>query len=265
MARCDAAQAVSFAFAGQLSWGCTEQRYLFAGDPIATPANLARSAAAMPALLQPAAVPSALAAFRPRARPQSVRLAARTALAAQGELGSEQGAVPPPPPPLPHCRWSATLCPAPPLLRAATAQQQVALAFHPSSDTTISFPLRADEAQKLAAALTGVMQTFAEKQSAERPKRWPSMEYKFKGGWVAWWAGKHAHEPCRWAAHGRPKPGVRLTRLPHPTHQQATPLPARWSCWRWCATPTRTSPPLTRARSSRSARQAACGSPQRAS
>lgn len=55
-----------------------------------------------------------------------------------------------------------------------------ALAFH-IGDTTLSFPLRPEEAARLGEALTGVMQTFAEKQKADRPKRWPALEYVFKG------------------------------------------------------------------------------------
>ncbi|KAI7845138.1 hypothetical protein COHA_001183 [Chlorella ohadii] len=66
-------------------------------------------------------------------------------------------------------------------LRAtAQAGPAQALSFH-IGDTTISFPLRAEEARKLSVALATVMQTFADKQQAERPKRWPSLEYVFKG------------------------------------------------------------------------------------
>lgn len=64
---------------------------------------------------------------------------------------------------------------------AAAAQAPPrALAFH-IGDTTLAFPMRPDEAARLSEALTGVMQTFAEKQKAERPKRWPALEYVFKG------------------------------------------------------------------------------------
>ncbi|KAL4441296.1 hypothetical protein ABPG77_011533 [Micractinium sp. CCAP 211/92] len=55
-----------------------------------------------------------------------------------------------------------------------------ALAFH-IGDTTLSFPLPPSEAARLSTALTGVMQTFADKQKAERPKRWPALEYVFMG------------------------------------------------------------------------------------
>lgn len=48
-------------------------------------------------------------------------------------------------------------------------------------ETTVAFPLPAEEAARLQGAIGTTLQTFAEKQKAERPKRWPSMEYKFKG------------------------------------------------------------------------------------
>ena len=63
---------------------------------------------------------------------------------------------------------------------SAAPQQPQPLALH-IAETTLSFPLRAAEVRRLSEALTGVMQTFAEKQAAERPKRWPAMEYVFKG------------------------------------------------------------------------------------
>lgn len=54
------------------------------------------------------------------------------------------------------------------------------MSFH-IGETTLSFPLRADEARRLSEALTGVVQTFADKAAAERPKRWPALEFVFKG------------------------------------------------------------------------------------
>jgi hypothetical protein len=45
-------------------------------------------------------------------------------------------------------------------------------------ETTISIPLPNDKAQELSAAIQEIMTTFAEKQKAERPKRWESMEYR---------------------------------------------------------------------------------------
>lgn len=79
-------------------------------------------------------------------------------------------------PPSRHLPAPSRLPPPP----AASQQQQQGLAFH-IGDTTLSFPLRADEARRLSAALAGVMQTFADKQQAERPKRWPALEFVFKG------------------------------------------------------------------------------------
>jgi hypothetical protein len=70
---------------------------------------------------------------------------------------------------------------------SAAPQQPQPLALH-IAETTLSFPLRAAEVRRLSEALTGVMQTFAEKQAAERPKRWPAMEYVFKGA-LTWLPG----------------------------------------------------------------------------
>jgi hypothetical protein len=49
------------------------------------------------------------------------------------------------------------------------------------NDTTISFPFAEAQAKEVSAAINGLLQTFAAKQSAERPKRWQSMEYRYKG------------------------------------------------------------------------------------
>lgn len=48
-------------------------------------------------------------------------------------------------------------------------------------ETTIDFALPREEAVKLSTAVGGCLQTFADKQKAERPKRWPNMEFRFKG------------------------------------------------------------------------------------
>ncbi len=48
-------------------------------------------------------------------------------------------------------------------------------------ETTVAFPLQDGSARELSAALTALLQTFAAKQGAERPRRWPAMEYKYKG------------------------------------------------------------------------------------
>jgi hypothetical protein len=122
-------------------------------------------------------------------------------------------------------------------------------------DTTVSFPLGVEQAAQLAAAVSGVMHTFAEKQKAERPKRWDAMEFKMKGAW-----DDAMHTPMqRYGAVSvrvlacrppctcrRRRLGARLTSSP-PAHPpaQGTPRPGSWSTWRSSATPTRTPPPLT--------------------
>ncbi len=55
-----------------------------------------------------------------------------------------------------------------------------ALSLH-IAETTISFPFDPVEAQGVNSAITGLLQTFAAKQAAERPKRWQAMEYRYKG------------------------------------------------------------------------------------
>jgi hypothetical protein len=46
--------------------------------------------------------------------------------------------------------------------------------------TTLSLPFNQQRAMELKAALALLLATFAEKAKAERPKRWQSLEYKFK-------------------------------------------------------------------------------------
>lgn len=48
-------------------------------------------------------------------------------------------------------------------------------------ETTLAFPLSATRASELASAVQVLLQTFAEKQKAERPRRYKSMEYRFQG------------------------------------------------------------------------------------
>jgi len=48
-------------------------------------------------------------------------------------------------------------------------------------DTTVAFPLQDSAARELSGALVALLQTFAAKQAAERPRRWPAMEYKLPG------------------------------------------------------------------------------------
>eukprot|EP00884_Botryococcus_braunii_P003340 jgi/Botrbrau1/13006/Bobra.0389s0005.1 len=47
--------------------------------------------------------------------------------------------------------------------------------------TTVSIPFDINKAKDLKASVEKLLTTFAEKQTAERPKRWPAMEYRFKG------------------------------------------------------------------------------------
>lgn len=49
------------------------------------------------------------------------------------------------------------------------------------NETTLSFPLEASKAQEVTSALNELLQTFKDKQAAERPKRWKPMEYRHKG------------------------------------------------------------------------------------
>ena len=48
--------------------------------------------------------------------------------------------------------------------------------------TTLSLPFNQQRAAELKAALALLLATFAEKAKAERPKRWQSLEYKFRSG-----------------------------------------------------------------------------------
>ena len=59
------------------------------------------------------------------------------------------------------------------------------MSFH-IGDTTVSFPLDRASGQELAVAITGVMATFADKAKAERPKRWPAMEFTCTGKCWLW-------------------------------------------------------------------------------
>lgn len=54
------------------------------------------------------------------------------------------------------------------------------LSLH-SGESTISFPVTSTQAEDISAAIQAVLTVFAEKQKAERPKRYKSMEYKHKG------------------------------------------------------------------------------------
>ncbi|WIA18135.1 hypothetical protein OEZ85_009611 [Tetradesmus obliquus] len=63
--------------------------------------------------------------------------------------------------------------------RSTTAAAQH-LALH-IGETTIQLPFSPAQAQQLDADLAKLLQTFADKQAAKRPKRWDMMEVRFKG------------------------------------------------------------------------------------
>ncbi len=48
-------------------------------------------------------------------------------------------------------------------------------------ETTMSFPLSAEQAGKLSVSVLSLLETFAAKQKAERPRRWDMMEYRLRG------------------------------------------------------------------------------------
>ncbi len=54
------------------------------------------------------------------------------------------------------------------------------MTFH-INETALTFPMKPAEAKELSSAITKVMQTFADKQQAQRPKRWEPMEFRIKG------------------------------------------------------------------------------------
>ena len=47
--------------------------------------------------------------------------------------------------------------------------------------TTMRVPLSTGHVESLASAVNGLLKTFAEKQKAEKPKRWDPVECKFSG------------------------------------------------------------------------------------
>lgn len=54
------------------------------------------------------------------------------------------------------------------------------ISFH-VNETTITFPFTEDRAKEVSTSIQTLLQTFAAKQAAERPKKWQSMEYRYKG------------------------------------------------------------------------------------
>ncbi|CAD7704296.1 unnamed protein product, partial [Ostreobium quekettii] len=53
------------------------------------------------------------------------------------------------------------------------------LALH-FGESTIILPFSFEEARNLGKSIQALIKTFAEKQEAERPKRWDMMEYRYK-------------------------------------------------------------------------------------
>ena len=47
--------------------------------------------------------------------------------------------------------------------------------------TSVTVPFKPENGRDLDGALQVLLQTFAEKQKAERPKRWKSMEFRLSG------------------------------------------------------------------------------------
>ena len=58
--------------------------------------------------------------------------------------------------------------------------------MHVSGDTTVTVPITMDAVKQLQAAVATLLQTFAAKQKAERPQRWPMMEWRFKVRVCCW-------------------------------------------------------------------------------
>lgn len=65
-------------------------------------------------------------------------------------------------------------------MKLTVASFCAALSLH-VGETTISFPFSPERAKQLDGAFNALLQTFATKQKAERPKRYDMMEIKFKG------------------------------------------------------------------------------------
>lgn len=63
-------------------------------------------------------------------------------------------------------------------MRAVAGAQKLMLHV---GETTVGVPFSKEQALQLDAALQQLFKTFAEKQKAERPRRWEMMEVRFKG------------------------------------------------------------------------------------
>ena len=69
--------------------------------------------------------------------------------------------------------------PSPPPSTSTTSPTAKPLELH-VGPTTLYLPFNQQRATELKAALALLLATFAEKAKAERPKRWQSLEYKFR-------------------------------------------------------------------------------------
>ncbi len=84
------------------------------------------------------------------------------------------------------------------------------------NETTISFPFAEAQARDVSTAINGLLQTFAAKQAAERPKRWQAMEYRYKGTLLNF---KELHANCGSC--------LELVMLCSCTHQTSAPTSPR--------------------------------------
>lgn len=64
------------------------------------------------------------------------------------------------------------------------------------AETSITFPFHRAQAQQLSSSITELIQTFAAKQKAERPRRWNMMEYKYKSEIDGHDTAVTAEDPC---------------------------------------------------------------------
>lgn len=66
-----------------------------------------------------------------------------------------------------------------PQLRCSASAGQP-LSIH-VGETTVNVPVTKEQAAQLRESVQSLLKTFAEKQKAERPKRWDMMEYRLSG------------------------------------------------------------------------------------
>ncbi|KAL6758475.1 hypothetical protein V8C86DRAFT_2593144 [Haematococcus lacustris] len=63
---------------------------------------------------------------------------------------------------------------------ASRSAPETLLALHVSGNTTVSIPFTRGAAEDLQTALASVLSTFAAKQKATKPQRWPMLEWRHK-------------------------------------------------------------------------------------